>query len=458
MKNLKNQKGITLVALIITIIVLIILAAVTIISVNNMQLVPLAINGTQNYSVAQENEGKLVNDITDLVLSAVDNIESWEYFKETKTVNGENGTSKNPTIPKGFRPISTPGAVWKKTGDQTDYNNGLVIEDTEGNQFVWVPCYVEGGETVDKTVTEYKQHVYAGTAEKTDDTGAIIEDSGDGGWKTNFYTKFGNNWKDDASTYGVESVKKYGGFWIGRYEAGVPENASFYSKGEDGENYVYGSSKKNVTKETKDGQEIKLKPVSKQEYLSWNFINQKNAITLSEQMYEENDSIDSILIDSYAWDTVTQWISDTGQDLEGKKVNVVDSRKHGNYLDNQSDYMGKYVEHLMVGQNQIGVGNAGWIYANKITDNAITLEWKRINSYSDIINGRFDQTNITNGTYNETDNFFDTRIEIPTGSYKNSKLNNIYDLAGNMWEWTTEVGDLKTDDDQTNIMRTSCGC
>ena len=76
MKNFKNQKGITLVALIITIIVLIILAAVTIISVNNMGLIPLAVNGAQNYAIAQEKEANLVNGITDLVLGAISNIEN----------------------------------------------------------------------------------------------------------------------------------------------------------------------------------------------------------------------------------------------------------------------------------------------------------------------------------------------------------------------------------------------
>ncbi len=84
MRCLKSEKGITLVALIITIIILIILAAVTIISVNNMQLVPLAVNGTQNYAIAQENEGNLVNGITDLVLEAIDNIE-----------NGRTGNDKD---------------------------------------------------------------------------------------------------------------------------------------------------------------------------------------------------------------------------------------------------------------------------------------------------------------------------------------------------------------------------
>ncbi len=448
MKSFKNQKGITLVALIITIIVLIILAAVTIISVNNMGLIPLAVNGTQNYAVAQENEGKLVNDITDLVLSAVDNIENGEYFQEAKTVNGKEGTSKNPTIPKGFRPVSTEGAVWTKTGEQTDYNNGLVIEDTEGNQFVWVPCYVEG-ENADKTVTEYKQHVYLGTASKIDDTKGVITDSGEGNWKTYHYTKYGNNWKDDAATsYGNESVKKYGGFWIGRYEAGIPENASFYSKGEDGDNYVFVANKKNVTKEG----ETNLKPVSKKGYFSWNFVSQKNAIELSKQMYEGNDSIDSKLIDSYAWDTVTEWIANTDAKDAGEGKTVTNSSKIGNYNDNQSDYTGRYVEHLWVSLKASKEGETGWMYATKYTKDATTLQGKS-KEYTDVTGGKYDQTRITNSTFNEENNNFYTRIEIPTGSYEGSKLRNIYDLAGNMFEWTTEVGDHNAENGQSNIIR-----
>ncbi len=73
---LRQEKGITLVALIITIIVLIILAAVTIISINDMQLVPIAVNGTQNYSNAQGYEAYLVNDIYNLVSNTLSNIES----------------------------------------------------------------------------------------------------------------------------------------------------------------------------------------------------------------------------------------------------------------------------------------------------------------------------------------------------------------------------------------------
>ncbi len=433
--NIRKEQGITLVALIITIIVLIILAAVTIISINNMQLIPLAINGTQNYAVAQENEGKLVNDITDLVLGAIDNIENGEYFQKAGTVNGKPGTSKNPTIPKGFRPISTEGAVWKKTGEQTDYDKGLVIEDTEGNQFVWVPCYVKDAAGADTTVTEYKQHEYKGTAEKKEDSGVTV-DEGEGNWKTDNYTMYGNNWKDDASTYGVTSVKKYGGFWIGRYEAGIPENASFYSKREDGATYEYSSNKKNVTEEG----EVKLNPVSKKGYFSWNFVSQQKAVELSKQMYEGNESIESKLIDSYAWDTVTEWIANTDAKDAGEGKTVTDSYQIGNYLNNGSNYNGIYAEHLWTYPDAEKEGGTGWIYASKITKGNITLNWKNISDFEKVTKGRYDQTKITNNTYPNT-NKFATRIEIPTGNYEGSKLRNIYDLAGNMFEWTTEVGD-----------------
>lgn len=66
-----------------------------------------------------------------------------QYFTSTKTIDGKSvGTYSNPTIPKGFKPIDTDTSKW---GDGSaapliqDVNNGLVIEDREGNQFVWIP-------------------------------------------------------------------------------------------------------------------------------------------------------------------------------------------------------------------------------------------------------------------------------------------------------------------------------
>ena len=42
------------------------------------------------------------------------------------------------------------------------------------------------------------------------------------------------------------------------------------------------------------------------------------------------------------------------------------------------------------------------------------------------------------------------RIEIATGSSDNTRINNIYDLAGNVWEWTTETKTRKNNDNSTD--------
>ena len=61
-RNLKEEKGITLVALIITIIVLLILAVVTISAVNEGSLFAHANNAAKTYSEAQEKENKMIAD------------------------------------------------------------------------------------------------------------------------------------------------------------------------------------------------------------------------------------------------------------------------------------------------------------------------------------------------------------------------------------------------------------
>ena len=60
---LREEKGITLVALIITIIVLIILAAVTIIAVQNTDLVGRAQNATITYAANQKYENETLTNM-----------------------------------------------------------------------------------------------------------------------------------------------------------------------------------------------------------------------------------------------------------------------------------------------------------------------------------------------------------------------------------------------------------
>ena len=69
---LREEKGITLVALIITIIVLIILAAVTIIAVQDSNLVNRTINAATDYASEQESENKYMESVDSKVSSLED--------------------------------------------------------------------------------------------------------------------------------------------------------------------------------------------------------------------------------------------------------------------------------------------------------------------------------------------------------------------------------------------------
>ena len=279
--RIRQERGITLMALIITIIVLVILAAITIGTAYTSGIIQMGTQGAKDYAVASSKENEILNETTTYVENVVKRIKrtlgDWEYFEEKDTVNGEQGNSNNPTIPAGFRPINTQNANWgngEQAPSKEAVNNGLVIEDEEGNQFVWVPCYVDTPSVAGTNYPKYEQYTYEG-GQKTD---AGKNQADDNGWRTWYYRAY-EDWEDtEAKGYGEASVKQYGGFWIGRYEAGIPENASFYPK-EDDANYTK-TTERNVTNE----EEEDLKPVSKAGYFSWNYISQENAKKVSQNM------------------------------------------------------------------------------------------------------------------------------------------------------------------------------
>ncbi len=342
MKNLKNQKGITLVALIITIIVLIILAAVTIISVNNMGLVPLAINGTQNYAIAQENEGNLVNGITDLVLGAISNIEnggtgaggsSSEEAEKLKTPqikdNIEQKVEVNTimydeynnqiVVPAGFKVVehdkeeNTTGVKYEYAVDEDGnpthiptVQDGIVIEDAEGadsgNQFVWIPTGIIKNKY--NTTTEIKLGRYD-FYEKTEVTakdaitdGSIaildffIEETPEEHTSSGKENAIANN----ITTF-YNSATGKGGYYIARYEASY-----------DGKGDKPLSQPSKETMGTLAGTQNAPSGSEKKGYL-WNNITQSEASKASQAMYSgEGKDYESDLVNSYAWDTAIVFI------------------------------------------------------------------------------------------------------------------------------------------------------
>ena len=313
--------------------------------------------------------------------------------------NTDNTTIK-AVIPSGFYYVTgkpSTGLVISDKFDDDDNNS------KGGNQFVWVPC--NGGKAT------YQLHTYE-TANANDYNGAV-DDTGNGGWRTYRYRNY-SDWKDDGgetvngqsvSSVKANSVEKYGGFYVGRFEAGEPTTANFYNDKDGSTYWQVGRSDGDYSKtyrskdETKDENSKNLLPVSKKNTPSWNYISQTKSKTVSENMYGESKTIKSYLIDGTAWDTTIQWISNsTGRSL------TVGCKDWGNYYDSAYTLKGLYAKHNY---------NNGWIPA---------LVYK-------------------NGTYTKGSENTEvaTGVTVEGDSKRNSACN-IYDMAGNMWEWTTETG------------------
>ncbi len=113
---------------------------------------------------------------------------------EPKTINGKPATYSNPIIPAGFKAVdsSIDNTIDSKASwtNGEGYKYGLVIEDKEGNQFVWIA--VDGTNVV---LNRYQ-----------------FQDS------LNYNSESYNNYSETKDTTWAEKVGKYGGYYIGRYE------------------------------------------------------------------------------------------------------------------------------------------------------------------------------------------------------------------------------------------------
>ena len=167
------------------------------------------------------------------------------------------------------------------------------------------------------------------------------------------FTPTGDDTLPNGITDETADVKKYGGFYIGRYEAGVPENQSSI----DGKS----SSTSNV----------KGVPVSKKDAIVWTCLNYINSKASAERMIS-NEYVQTGLLTGKAWDTTCHWIKDSLSSIN-ESASLRNSRYYGNYKDS------------------------------------------------------LEPANENSGT------------KRTAGFSENWKTKNIYDLAGNVWEWTSEA-------------------
>ena len=383
--KLRNNKlGISLITLVVTIIVIIILAAAVILSLNNNNPV-----GSASDAVREQDRAN-VQDKVNTVLASI----AGKYLCNVKVTPGEINegieyTLENPQNSNGVtggtigwnetkaeettkdnsftleieRPtygkdtanwyIDNQGKIALKVGDEVygemeelgegtrnraesawnrpyvpsnfhyvegTVNEGYVIADESGNEFVWIP--------VDGVNVEYKRYYT---------TNSSFIDVADEEYP-----------KGITSATESNIVNSAGGFYIGRYEAGLPE----------GQSTIDGASK--ATSNTSGI------PVSKKGAKVWTYIDYTNANN-NAKAYMNNSEVASGLMTGKSWDTVCKWLENSG-------IKVNDSSTYGNYSNSQSP------------ANVDGYGN------------------KQVTGYSE-----------------------------------NWKVKNIYDLAGNTYEWTNEV-------------------
>lgn len=255
---MKNQKGITLAVLMITVIVLIILASISIPFITKSELIDQTKNAaqTQEYRTSQTN--KKIQELND-----EDVIEHKVAYSDdlldtngvlTKTAGYTDTNGKTATIPKGFK-------VSEITEEQT-INKGLVIKDAVGNEFVWIPvdhinemimCQTHPTATLNETTlqcptcranTKLAGKLYAtstGTPENvTTPNESYSATSGLREPANLTHTTNGDNTTNFSSWTSTlyqtcfdamaESVAKYHGFYIGRYEMSKSSNGVAQSK------------------------------------------------------------------------------------------------------------------------------------------------------------------------------------------------------------------------------------
>ena len=280
MMRKRQENGITLIALVITIIVLLILAGVTIAMLTGDNgIISKAMQAKIRTEEAKETEETGLNEIENYINGksaeagvVVQDLKSIKSDGTEGEVIGEkvsDGAGGVVPIPSGFYYVGGTAksgtVISDNLADKDKYKGQEVVgTNLSGNQFVFIP--------VNGIDLKYEQdHTYDGKHEYVYTT----ELSG--------YTSQ-SEWSDDSGEQA--SVKNYGGFFIGRYEAGYPD-------------------------EIKEGTIVNYKnsatgkvPVSKAGVASWNLVNQTVAKAATESMYNAaNSKVKSKLVDSYAWDT-----------------------------------------------------------------------------------------------------------------------------------------------------------
>ncbi len=199
----------------------------------------------------------------------------------------DSSSSDEPSSPymnKNTEVTYPDGTVWIPEGfkiaddSASTVQGGVVIEDKDGNQFVWVPV---------GTIDDYKRTWY----------------TGDGS-----FSKYSEALPEDEKT----SVETYKGFYIGRYEAGDKEST--------------------VAKTLRSSNDVTKTVTIKANQAPYNYVKRTQAVSLAEGFAtKQGYKAKTKLVSSYAWDTTIAFLQKVNSDYGN-------SSEEGNYNDTTFSY------------------------------------------------------------------------------------------------------------------------
>ena len=395
---LKNKKGITLVALVVTIVVLLILAGVSInLVLGNNGIITKAKDAETKSAEASQNDLIGMNELAQQLEEQING--STGSGSGNGGAGGSGTDTKVPEVGTSETAPYFPDNTFTKKEGTID--TGLVIQDASGNEYVWVvvprttAVYATTGlgkttftdadyTSIENDLKEYTK-TYRGSTSFITDTW-YADDKNEGWLSETEYKTLKNSM--------LKSVYENGGFYVGRYEAGI------------GTNRTSKSATNSDGKYTIEGMPA---PVSKADAYPYTYVTRTQAQNLASNVNSGTKT--SSLMFGVQWDLVLAFMSKDTAKITSADGLTSNSITIGNYRDSvfQLNQTGKYA-----------------VYSNYSLSSTWNPSTTSTTDFVDSSRNKIAQSSTGNG------------ILVTTGTSEKNKVMNIYDIAGNVVEWTLE--------------------